>query len=190
MNSKKYEVDKRRTRELGLPELQVISGKGDRNHFFCALVPAKARPCCPRCGNPEVRNQGNMHRDYLDVIPRGDNVAIITITFEFGKAKCLSPDCGCVYYPKIAFASPYARTTRRVDNAIVRMILRGGCSYAEVAGQFEGNLSRQVVGQIFHRRSKELNADQSESAAWYRVLLEESPYLFYRGSLSHGRRLP
>ena len=69
MNKEKYEVDKRRTRGLGLLELQVISG------------------------NPTSRNQGNMHRDYLDVIPRGDDVAIITITLEFRRAKCLSsPD--------------------------------------------------------------------------------------------------
>lgn len=190
MSIKKYEIDRRRTKELGQPELQVISGKGGRNHFFCTLIPAKARPCCPRCGNPEVRNQGNIHRDYLDVIPRGDDIAIITITFEFRKAKCLSPDCGCVYYPEITFASPYARSTRRVDNAIVRMVLRGGCSYSEIAEEFEGHLSRQVVGQIFHRRAKELNADQSDSAAWYRELLEEGPYLFYSGVLSRGRRLP
>lgn len=190
MSREEYWVDKRRTEELSQPELQVISGKGDWNHFFCTLIPAKARPSCPRCGNPAVRNQGNMRRDYLDVIPRGDDVAIITITLEFRKAKCLSPDCGCVYYPEITFASPYARTTRRVDNAIVRMVLRGGCSYSEIAEEFEGNLSRQVVGQIFHRRAKELNADQSESAAWYRELLEEGPYLFYQGVLSRGRRLP
>ena len=189
MSIEKYEIDRRRTKELGQPELQVISGKGGRNHFFCTLVPAKARPCCPRCGNREVRNQGNMHRDYIDVIPRGDDVAIITITFEFRKAKCLSPDCGCVYYPEISFASPYARTTRRVDDAIVRMVLRGGCSYSEIAEEFEGTLSRQVVVQIFHRRAKELSSDQSDSTAWYRELLEEGPYLFYSGVLSRSRRL-
>lgn len=190
MRSKEYRVDQCRTEELNLPELQVISGKGDRNHFFCTLVPAKARPCCPRCGNAMVRNQGNLHRDYLDVIRRGDDVAIITITFEFRKAKCLSPDCRCVYYPEITFASPYARTTRRVDDTIVRMVLRGGCSYSEIAEEFEGNLSRQVVGQIFHRRAKELDADQSDSAAWYRKLLDEGPYLFYSGILNRQRRLP
>lgn len=108
MNIEEYEIDRRRTEELGQPELQVISGKGGRSHFLCTLVPAKARPCCPRYGNPEVRNQGNMHRDYLDVIPSGDDVAIITITFEIRKATCLSPDCECVYYSEITFASPYA----------------------------------------------------------------------------------
>ena len=70
----------------------------------------------------------------------------------------------------------------------MRMVLRGGCSYAEVAEELEGKLSRQVVGQLFHRRVEELNADQSEETAWYRDLLEEGPYLFYRGILSRGRR--
>ena len=61
----KYEIDEQRTRELGLPELLVVTGKGDRNHFFCVLIPSKARPHCPQCGNLAVRNQGNMHRELL-----------------------------------------------------------------------------------------------------------------------------
>lgn len=188
MKSGKYDIDGRRTRELNLPELLVVAGKGGRDHFYCILVPSKARQGCPRCGNPAVRNQGNMHRDYLDVIRRGDDAALITVSLEFRKSKCEAPGCGCVYYPEFSFASPYARTTHRLDNAIVRMVLRGGCSYAEVAEELEGRLSRQVVGQLFHRRVEELNADQSEEAAWYRDLLEEGPYLFYRGVFSRGRR--
>ena len=190
MKSGKFEIDERRTKELDLPELLVVKDKGDRNHFFCILVPSKARPACPRCGNPVVRNQGNLHRSYLDVIRRGDDVALITVSLRFRKSKCEAPGCGCVYYPDFSFASPYARTTRRLDNAVVRMVLRGGCSYAEVAEELEDRLSRQAVGQLFHRRMEELNADLSENAAWYRELLEESPYFFYRGILSRGRRLP
>ena len=188
MNSGKYVIDERRTRELNQPELLVISGKGDKDHFFCILVPLKARPSCPRCGNPSVRNQGSMHRNYLDVVCRGKDAALITVSLEFRKSKCEATGCGCVYYPEIKFASAYARTTRRLDDAIVRMVLRGGCSYSEVAKELEGKLSRQVVGQIFHRRVKELNADLSDSAAWYRGLLEEGSYLFYQGLLSRGHR--
>ena len=91
--------------------------------------------------------------------------------------------------PDFSFASPYARTTRRLDNAVVRMVLRGGRSYAEVAEELEGKMSRQAVGQLFHRRVKELNADQSEDSTWYRIILEEGPSLVYRGVLSRGRRL-
>ena len=91
MKSGKYEIDERRTRELNLPELLVVKGKGDRNHFFCILVPSKARPGCPRCGNRAVRNQGNMHRDYLDVIRRGKDAALVTVSLEFRKSKCEAP---------------------------------------------------------------------------------------------------
>ena len=35
---------------------------------------------------------------------------------------------------------------------------------------------------------EELNADLSNSAAWYRGLLEEGSYLFYQGLLSRGHR--
>ncbi len=185
-----YEIDERRTTELKQPELLVVSGKSDKDHFCCILVPSKVHPGCPRCGNPAIRNQGNMHRDYLDVIRRGDDAAIVTVSLEFRKNKCTAVDCGRVYYPEYSFASPYARTTRRLDDAIVRMVLRGGCSYAEIANELEGKLSRQVVGQIYHRRVKELNADPSDQAAWYRELLDEGPFLFYSGVLSRRRRWP
>ena len=189
MKSGKYEIDEQRTRELGLPELLVVAGKGNRDHFYCILVPSKARPGCPRCGNSVVRNQGNIHRDYLDVICRGDDAVLVTVSLEFRKSKCAALGCGCVYYPDFSFTSLYARTTRRLDNAVVRMVLRGGCSYAEVAEELEGKMSRQAVGQLFHRRVKELNADQSEDSTWYRIILEEGPSLVYRGVLSRGRRL-
>ena len=190
MNNGKYPINERRTKELNQPELLVVSGKGDKDHFFCILVPDKAYPNCPRCGNPVIRNQGNMHRDFWDVIPRGEDAAVISITLEFRKNKCGAPGCGCVYYPEIEFASPYARTTRRLDDAIVRMVLRGGWSYTEISEMLENKFSRQVVGQIFHRRTKELNADQSDSVAWYRELLEEGPFLFYRNAFNRGRRWP
>ena len=186
----KYEIDERRTSELNLPELLVVSGEGDENHFFCILVPAKAFPACPDCGNPIVRNQGNMHREYLDVIWRRDDAALITIALEYRKNKCTATGCGRVYYPEFSFAGPYARTTRRLENAVVRMVLRGGLSYAEIANELEGRLSRQVIGQLFNRRVTELNENPGEDGAWYRELLEEGPFLFYRGMLNRGHRSP
>ena len=112
------------------------------------------------CGS----QSGNIHRDYLDVICRGDAAALITVSLEFRKRKCEGPGCGCVYYSDFSFASPYARTTRRLDNTVVHVVLRGGCSYAEVPEELEDKLSHQVVGQLFHRRVKELNMDLSEDA--------------------------
>ena len=190
MKTGNYVIDERQTTELKQPELLVVSGRGDVDHFYCILVPSKARPGCPRCWNPLIRNQGNLHRNFLDVIRRGDDAAVVTVSLEFRKSKCVAADCGRVYYPEYSFASPYARTTRRLDDAIVRMVLRGGLSYAEIADELKGQLSRQVVGQIYHRRVKELNADFSEQTSWYRELLEEGPLLFYSSALSRRRRLP
>ena len=143
-----------------------------------------------RCGNPLIRNQGNMHRDFWDVIRRDDDAAVVTISLEFRKRKYVATDCGRVYYPEYSFASPYARTTRRLDDVIVRIVLRGGLSYAEITEELKGKLSRQVVGQIYHRRVKELNADSSDQTSWFRGLLEEGPFLIYSGVLSRRRRLP
>lgn len=188
MKSGKYEIDERRTEELNLPELLVIAGRGDKDHFCCILEPSKARPGCPRCGNLVIRNQGKMHRNYLDVIPRGDDAAVVTVTLEFIKNRCAAANCRHVYYPEYSFAAPYARTTRRLEDAIVRMVLQEGYSFTKAAEMLEGKLSRQVVGQIYHRRLEELIADQSEDVAWFRKLLEEMPLLFYNGVLSRRRR--
>lgn len=62
--------------------------------------------------------------DNLDVIRRGDDVALITASLEFRKSKCEAFGCGRMYYLDFSFASPYVRTTRRLDNAVVRMILQ------------------------------------------------------------------
>lgn len=183
------EIDEQRTKELGIPELIAVSGEGDENHFFCRLVPEIELPKCPRCGMLLGRNQGKMHRDFLDAFRRDNDAAVITISLEFRKRKCEAPGCGCVYYPELSFASPYARTTRRLENAIVRMVLRGGCSYAEIAEELHGKLSRQAVGHVFYRRVRELNADTSPSSEWYRTLLEEGPYLFFKSAITRWHRL-
>ena len=127
----RHQSDPVRTEELGLSELLVIEGIGDDDHFFC--VPKRTFPQCPKCGSDKIRNQGNMQRDYLDIIPRDDDAAVITISLEFRKNKCMNPDCNCVFYPEIPFAGRYSRTTHRLENAIVRMVIRGCLSFTESA---------------------------------------------------------
>ena len=183
----KYEIDVLRTLELHLPGVLVIAGKGDPSHLFCIHSSSADKPCCPKCGSVRVRNQGNMHRQYLDVVPRGDDIAAITVDLEFRKSKCLSLDCGCVFYPEISFAGPYSRTTRRLEDAIVRMVLEGGYSYSLISEILDGHLSRQVVGQVFHHRVRELEVDTSEEARWFRHLMRDDPpsWVYYtdRGHL-------
>ncbi len=181
----RYEIDDQRTAELNQPELLVISNKGDDEHFFCILIPSITYMRCPKCGITLIRNQGNMQRNYLDVIPRDDDAVLITVSLEYRKSKCLIPGCGCVFYPQFTFASRYARTTHRLEDAIVRMILREGYSYTNVSEMLNGRLSRQVIGQIFHRRVEELNTDATENSAWYRILLQESPSYYYEIFFNH-----
>ena len=175
----KYEIDAQRTVELSLSGTLVESGKGDPDHFFCVPLSVVSQTVCPRCGCSNLRNQGSIQRSYLDVIPRGDDAAVITVTIEFRKNKCMNPDCNCVFYPEIPFASRYSRTTHRLENAIVRMVIRGCLSFTESAELLEGKLSRQVVGQIYHRRVQELETDPTTESDWYRQLLRAAPFYWF-----------
>ena len=175
----KYEIDAQRTVELSLSGTLVESGKGDPDHFFCVPLSVVSQTVCPRCGCSTLRNQGSIQRSYLDVIPRGDDAAVITVTIEFRKNKCMNPDCNCVFYPEIPFAGRYSRTTHRLENAIVRMVIRGCLSFTESAELLEGKLSRQVVGQIYHRRVQELETDPTTESDWYRQLLRAAPFYWF-----------
>lgn len=175
----KYEIDAQRTVELSLSGTLVESGKGDPDHFFCVPLSVVSQTVCPRCGCSNLRNQGSIQRSYLDVIPRGDDAAVITVTIEFRKNKCMNPDCNCVFYPEIPFAGRYSRTTHRLENAIVRMVIRGCLSFTESAELLEGKLSRQVVGQIYHRRVQELETDPTTESDWYRQLLRAAPFYWF-----------
>ena len=175
----KYEIDAQRTVELSLSGTLVESGKGDPDHFFCVPLSVVSQTVCPRCGCSNLRNQGSIQRSYLDVIPRGDDAAVITVTIEFRKNKCMNPDCNCVFYPEIPFAGRYSRTTHRLENAIVRMVIRGCLSFTESAELLEGKLSRQVVGQIYHRRVQELEIDPTTESDWYRQLLRAAPFYWF-----------
>ena len=174
----KHQTDPDRTKELDLPELLVIADVGDFDHFFC--VPKRTFPQCPKCGSDEIRNQGNMRRDYFDIIPRNDDAAVITISLEFRKNKCLSPGCGCVFYPSFTFASRYSRTTHRLENAVVRMILQDGYSYSDVSAMLEWKLSKQVVGLVYYRRLRELEANPESQPKWFKRLQGDDPKLFWR----------
>ena len=178
MSVEKREIDGARTSELNLPELLVLAHTGNQDHFYC--VPARELVCCSKCGSLRIRNQGKMHRDYIDVIRRNRSAAVIVVTVEFQKNKCLSPGCGRVFYPSFSFASPYSRTTHRLENAVVRMVLKGGYSYSWISDKLDGKLSKQVVYQVFHRRIKELETDLGEKSQWYRELLEEDPEVYWR----------
>lgn len=173
-----FEIDAVRTEQLGISELDVIKGKGDEFHFYTVATEHKIYSC-PFCNSSHIKNQGIKHREYADICIIGDDAAVICLDYQFNKYKCLEPGCGRVFTKQIAFASPYSRTTHRLEDAIIRMIVRERYSYAEVAVMLEGRFSRQVVGRIYLRRKAELEADSSEASDWYRALPYESiPRIF------------
>lgn len=184
MQRSSYKIDMRRTKELNLPELLVLAGEGDDAHYYCIPNPDMLHPVCPACGYSVVRNQGNLNRDFLDGFKRNREGVFVTLSVRFRKYRCMSHNCGRIFYPEFTFASPYARTTHRLEDAIVRSILEMGYSYSQVAWELYGKLSRQAVGQIFHRRVKELDEDTSPGAKWYRQLYQD-PY----GLMAYSSRL-
>ena len=168
MKPNKYNIDKRRTKLLNIPELLVLADRGDSQHFECihksALKPYK----CPFCGSANIRNQGNSTRDYYHYLFHDDDFYLITVSLTLRKNKCMNPDCGHVFTPEISFASPYRRTTYKLEDGIVRMVLGGGYSYSEIARKLGTAFSRQVIGQIFNHRAEELCADNSSETKWFR----------------------
>lgn len=181
-------IDVLKTIELHLPGVLVTVGKTARDYYNCVLAPSREDCCCPRCKGTYIRNQGNMNRCYLDAFLRDDDVAVVTISLKYRKSKCMSPNCGCVFYPEIPFASPYSKCTHRLEDAIVRLLLEEGSSYSTVSKELKGKLSRQAIGQIFHRRVRELEVDTSAETRWFRELMQKSPrpYVLYS---KHGRIL-
>lgn len=174
----KQETDAKRTEELNLPELFVLAGQGDSDHFFC--VPGRTVPRCPACGGIRIRNQGNMRRNLLDIIPRGDDAAVITLTLEFRKSKCLTPGCGCVFRPSFSFTGRYSRTTRRLEDVIVRMILEDGLSYSLISEALGGMLCKQAIGEIYYRRMNELESAPEEQPEWFKQCMMDDPNRLWR----------
>lgn len=154
-----------RTELLGIPELTVLSGQGDDRHFFTVSCPVHLH-YCPHCGGSELKNQGLQHRQYMDLC----RDRLVYIDYAYYKYKCLKPDCARVFSRPIAFAGPYGRTTHRLEDEIVRLVLEDDYSYSDISAAFHGIISRQVARQLFLRRKAELEADSSASVAWFRVL--------------------
>jgi hypothetical protein len=65
------------------------------------------------------------------------------------------------------------------------MVIRGCLSFTESAELLERKLSRQVVGQIYHRRVQELETDPTVESDWFRQLLRDAPYYWFDYD-SHG----
>lgn len=147
--------DKGRTELLGYDELFVQRGKGSDTYYNAWLHDPEIERC-PRCGRDAVKTQDLFSKTYLDLISDGQKKKVVQLEYEFYKYRCLNKECRHIFSKPVSFASRRDNVTFRLENEIAQQVLKGA-SYAQIASQLSGSISRQAVGQIFNRwvRKKE-----------------------------------
>lgn len=141
--------DDKRTALLRLDELFVVRGKGDQNNFFAwSHDPDVER--CPLCGGTALKIQNLFTKTYTDLLDEDGRPRLIKLTYEFYKFRCLNETCRHIFSKEIDFAQKNDNVTKRLENTIAQKVLRGD-SYGYIALQFQESVTRQAVGQIFHR---------------------------------------
>lgn len=141
--------DEGRTALLGHGELFVEKGKGSDTYYNAWLHDPEIEGC-PRCGSDAIKTQDLFSKTYLDLVSDGKKKKVIQLEYEFYKYRCLNKDCGHVFSKPVHFASRRDNVTLRLENEIAQRVLNGA-SYAQIANQLYGSISRQAVGQIFNR---------------------------------------
>ena len=144
-----------RTEQLGQQELFVQKGKGS-DHYFSTWLQDPEVERCPLCGSKAIKTQDLFTKTYWDLMFNGEKKTVIQIEYEFYKYRCLNKECRHIFAKPMSFASRRDNVTFRLENEIAIQVINGS-SYAEVANQLSGSISRQAVGQIFNRwvRKKE-----------------------------------
>ena len=142
-------LDTDRTELLGLDELFVLNGRGDRNNFF-AWQHEHELNRCPLCGGNIIKIQDHFSKTYYDYIVDSGHPRIIRLTHEFFKYRCLNEKCRHIFSKEIGFASKFDNVTYRLENEIAHKVIEG-YSYSLIQGLFQDSISRQAIGQIFHR---------------------------------------
>ena len=148
-------ADEERTELLGHDELFVQKGKGSDTYYNAWLHDPEIE-CCPRCRSDAIKTQDLFFKTYLDLVSDGQKEKVIQLEYEFYKYRCLNKTCGHIFSKPVCFASRRDNVTIRLENEISQRVLRGA-SYAQIANQLSGSITRQAVGQIFNRwvRKKE-----------------------------------
>lgn len=142
-------LDTDRTELLGLDELFVLNGRGDRNNYF-AWQHEHEISRCPLCGGNVIKIQDHFSKTYYDCIVDSGHPRVIRLTHEFFKYRCLNGECRHIFSKEIGFASKFDNVTYRLEHEIARKVIEG-YSYSLIQGQFQDTITRQAVGQIFHR---------------------------------------
>lgn len=141
--------DDDRTELLGYDELFVEKNRGGRNHYFAWMHDPDV-DCCPQCGCPLIKNQNLFSKQYFDIITDRGHRRVISLTYGFYKYRCLNEKCRHVFAKEINFASRSDNVTYRLEKAVAQMVI-AGYSYSLIQTHFQDAISRQAVGQIFHR---------------------------------------
>lgn len=149
-------LDTDRTEQLGLEELFVLKGRGDHNNFF-AWQHEHELSRCPLCGSKAIKIQDHFTKTYTDYIVDSGHPRVIHLTYEFFKYRCLNEECRHIFSKDIGFASKFDNVTYRLENEIAHKVIEG-YSYSLIQGQFQDTISRQAVGQIFHRWTQRKDA--------------------------------
>ena len=154
--------DAERTELLGLDELFVMRGRGDQNNYYVWSYDAKAGQC-PLCKSERIKNHGLFSKSYYDLIEENGRPHVIKLNYDYYKFLCLEENCGHVFVKETDFASKNDNVTHRLEDAIAKKII-AGYSFGMIEDYLQGNLSRQAIGQIFHRWVA--NHETYRSARW------------------------
>lgn len=141
------DVDEKRTRQLGLPELWVQANCGD-DYTYYAFPKWMGVPFCPRCGSADTTVHLARTRVLRDILPDAqDPVRFIELHFTYRSYQC--SDCKNVFTPTYRFAGPKARVTHRFEEFLVRAAMSR--SLGNIAEQTDHSITPSAIKTLIDR---------------------------------------
>ena len=141
------DVDEKRTRQLGLPELWVQANCGDDVTSY-AFPQWMSVPFCPRCGSADTTITLTRTRVLRDVLPDVlGPVRFIELHFTYRSYQC--SDCKNVFTPTYQFAGPKARVTHRFEEFLVRAAMSR--SLGNIAEQTDHFITPSAIKALIDR---------------------------------------
>lgn len=141
--------DEKRTELLDQRELFVQEGKGGEYYYYAWLQEPEIE-ACPLCLGKAYKMQDLFSKTYQDLVDKGGFHTVVTLEYGFHKYRCLNPECRHIFAKDIHFASRNDNVTYRLEDEIARLVMLG-LSYKNISERLQETITRQAVGQIFHR---------------------------------------
>lgn len=141
--------DEKRTELLDQRELFVQEGKGGEYYYYAWLQEPEIE-ACPLCFGKAYKMQDLFSKTYQDLVDKGGFHTVVTLEYGFHKYRCLNPECRHIFAKDIHFASRNDNVTYRLEDEIARLVMLG-LSYKNISERLQETITRQAVGQIFHR---------------------------------------